>query len=261
MPINIPDSFESIGDAVVIGGTGGAGRTTFVSLNDTPSSYSGEAGKLAAVNVGETALEFINPPSGTFLGLTDVTSTTYTGQAGNLVVVNSGETGLEFAAGAATNEVLKQGLSGPEFGFIAGQTLGSIYFRSATVATRSIATAVGMESSAPLNFKASSSSVEIFAQVYCEVATGDTLYMGISDDSVTFSEVDATSATFQEVYDNGGSGSHPLTQVVTATWEVTGLTAGTPYTWYLGLRRVGSGSTNYQTGPGRPYFILKALAK
>ena len=261
MPINIPDSFDSIGDAVVIGGTGGAGRTTFVSLNDTPSSYTGEAGKLAAVNVGETALEFIDPPSGTFLGLTDVTNTTYTGQAGKLVVVNSGETGLEFAAGATANEVLKQGVSGPEFGFIPGQTLGSIYFRSATVATRTLTATVSMESGAALNFKASSSSVEIFAQAYCEVAAGDILYMGISDNSVTFSDVDATSATFQEVFENGGSGTHPLTQVITATWDVTGLTAGASYTWYLGLRRVGSGSSNYQTGPGRPYFILKALAK
>lgn len=262
MPIHIPDSFDSVGDAVVIGGTGGAGRTTFVSLNDTPSSYSGEAGQIVAVNSGETGLEFIAPPTGTstFTGLND-TPSSYSGEAGKLVVVNSGATGLEFAAGAAANEVMKQGVSGPEFGFIPGQTLGSKYFRSATTATRTLTTLTSMESGAPLNFKASSSSVEIFAQVYCEVATGDILYMGISDNSSTFSDVDATSATFQEVYGNGGSGSHPLTQVVTATWEVTGLTAGTAYTWYLGLRRVGGGSTNYQTGPGRPYFILKALAK
>lgn len=40
------------------------GNITFLSLSDTPSSYSGEAGKVAAVNATEDGLEFIPPPSG-----------------------------------------------------------------------------------------------------------------------------------------------------------------------------------------------------
>lgn len=40
------------------GGTGG-GSTSFLDLTDSPSSYSGQAGKLVSVNSGETALEFI----------------------------------------------------------------------------------------------------------------------------------------------------------------------------------------------------------
>jgi len=55
MPIFSPDIFDSIGDAIV---TGGTGVSTFVALNDTPSSYSGESLKFVRVNVGETALEF-----------------------------------------------------------------------------------------------------------------------------------------------------------------------------------------------------------
>ena len=37
---------------------------TFVSLTDTPASYSGAGGKMVAVNSGATALEFVDAPSG-----------------------------------------------------------------------------------------------------------------------------------------------------------------------------------------------------
>jgi pectate lyase len=37
---------------------GGSGSSTFTGLTDTPSSYTGEAGKVPVVNVGEDALEF-----------------------------------------------------------------------------------------------------------------------------------------------------------------------------------------------------------
>lgn len=37
---------------------------TFLGLTDTPASYSGDAAKVAAVNAGETALEFIVPTLG-----------------------------------------------------------------------------------------------------------------------------------------------------------------------------------------------------
>lgn len=42
----------------------GGGVTTFLGLTDTPSSYSGEAGKTLVVNGGETALEFSAAGSG-----------------------------------------------------------------------------------------------------------------------------------------------------------------------------------------------------
>jgi hypothetical protein len=53
------------------GGAGGSGITTFLGLTDTPSSYTGQSGKIPAVNVGETALEFITAGSG------DMTTTVY----------------------------------------------------------------------------------------------------------------------------------------------------------------------------------------
>jgi len=49
-------------DACVIAtwpqGSPGGGAGSFLDLSDTPSSYSGQAGKIAKVNSGETALEF-----------------------------------------------------------------------------------------------------------------------------------------------------------------------------------------------------------
>ena len=53
----------TINGLVQIGGGGGA--SDWLSLTDTPSSFSGEAGKLVAVNGGENALEFVaGNPSG-----------------------------------------------------------------------------------------------------------------------------------------------------------------------------------------------------
>lgn len=77
-----------------------AAASTFLDLSDAPSSYSGEQGKLVAVNSGETALEFIDPATvGTtdFTGLDD-TPGSYSGQAGQTLKVNAGETALEFTA-------------------------------------------------------------------------------------------------------------------------------------------------------------------
>ena len=42
----------------------GGGAPAFTGLTDTPSSYSGEGGKLVAVNSGASGLEFIDAPSG-----------------------------------------------------------------------------------------------------------------------------------------------------------------------------------------------------
>jgi len=53
---------------------GGGGATTFLGLTDTPASYAGQGGNVVAVNVGETALEFIAPGgTGTFTDAIDVT--------------------------------------------------------------------------------------------------------------------------------------------------------------------------------------------
>jgi hypothetical protein len=47
----------------IAGGGGSGGVSSFLGLDDTPSSYLGEAGKIYQVNVGETALETTDSPS------------------------------------------------------------------------------------------------------------------------------------------------------------------------------------------------------
>jgi hypothetical protein len=74
MPINSPDIFDSVGDAVVSGG--GAGVSTFVALNDTPANYTGSAGKLVAVNSTPDALEFIDNVNFFYAGMFDATGST-----------------------------------------------------------------------------------------------------------------------------------------------------------------------------------------
>jgi len=76
----------------------GGGASAFTDLTDAPSAYTGQAGKVVAVNSGETALEFIAGGGGAsaFTDLSDAPSA-YTSQGGKYVRVNTGETGLEFA--------------------------------------------------------------------------------------------------------------------------------------------------------------------
>lgn len=42
--------------------------SSFVDLDDAPSAYAGQGGKFVAVNVGQTALEFVAEPAGTPIG-------------------------------------------------------------------------------------------------------------------------------------------------------------------------------------------------
>ena len=58
MPINSPDIFDSIGDAVVTGG--GSGSETFVGLTDTPANYTSSADKIVVVNAGANGLSFVD---------------------------------------------------------------------------------------------------------------------------------------------------------------------------------------------------------
>jgi len=115
MPINSPDVFDSIGDAIL---ASGGGSSTFVGLNDTPASYSGSGGYLVAVNSGTSALEFIDPTTvgrSTFLGLND-TPSSYSGSASKAVVVNGGGTGLIFG------DTLKASIIGQTLQYVLSQT-------------------------------------------------------------------------------------------------------------------------------------------
>ncbi len=95
MPINSPDVFDSIGDAIL---DGDVGASTFVALNDTPSSYAGSGDYLVSVNSGASALTFIDPNTvgrSTFTALND-TPGSYSGSANKAISVNGGGTALIF---------------------------------------------------------------------------------------------------------------------------------------------------------------------
>jgi len=70
--------------------------SNFLDLSDTPSSYTGQAGKVAKVKSTEDGLEFGEAGVGAFLDLSD-TPSSYSGQGGKVVKVKSAEDGLEFA--------------------------------------------------------------------------------------------------------------------------------------------------------------------
>lgn len=73
----------------------------FLDLDDTPSSFSGQSGKVPAVNSTEDALEFVAAGASDFTSLTD-TPSNYTGSTGKMVVVNSSGTALEFTTAGST---------------------------------------------------------------------------------------------------------------------------------------------------------------
>ena len=109
------------------GYTGGA--SAFTDLSDAPAAYTGQAGKVVAVNSSETALEFIAGGGGGASAFTDLSDapSAYTSQGGKYVRVNVGETGLEFAT-------VSGGSAGPD---TLCTLLPSTYFPPATAyATR-----------------------------------------------------------------------------------------------------------------------------
>ena len=60
-PEEFTDSVHALTDHTGLPGVGGG---TFTELSDVPNEYTGQAGKVAAVNTTETGIEFITPSSG-----------------------------------------------------------------------------------------------------------------------------------------------------------------------------------------------------
>jgi hypothetical protein len=72
--------------------------TSFLGLSDTPTDYTGQAGKIATVNLAETGLDFEDAASGgvdTFLELTD-TPSSFSSKRRQNVKVNAAGDALEF---------------------------------------------------------------------------------------------------------------------------------------------------------------------
>ena len=100
------NAFTDAEKTKLAGITAGAGATTFVGLGDTPTNFTGAAGKTLKVNSSGNAVEFVTvtTPAGNFAGLTD-TPSSLSGQGGKTVKVNSGGTALEFVTVGASDVV------------------------------------------------------------------------------------------------------------------------------------------------------------
>ncbi|WP_337846259.1 hypothetical protein [Sphingomonas sp.] len=85
------------------GGGGGGGVSTFLALSDTPASYAGQAGKLARVNAGATAVEFAQA---VFSMLAEAPAGAFSLGANKMLVGNEAGTAFEWRTPPA-------GLSGP----------------------------------------------------------------------------------------------------------------------------------------------------
>jgi len=73
------------------------GVDNFISLLDTPSSYTGQAGKSLRVNLAENALEYYTPSEvGSNIAFLDLTDTPPTFTSNALLRVNSGGTAIEY---------------------------------------------------------------------------------------------------------------------------------------------------------------------
>lgn len=85
------------------GGGGGGGVSTFTALSDTPSSYSGQGGKLLRVNAGANGVEFAEA---LFTMLAEAPDGAFSLGANKMLVGNEAGTGFEWRTPPA-------GLSGP----------------------------------------------------------------------------------------------------------------------------------------------------
>jgi hypothetical protein len=97
-----------------------SGAQTFRELTDTPSSFAGHAGKVAAVNVGETALEFV-----AVAGTGTVTSVGLS-LPGIFSVTNSPVTTAGTLTGSLTNQNANLVFSGPSSGSPAAPTFRAL---------------------------------------------------------------------------------------------------------------------------------------
>ena len=122
--------------ASVLQGEAPVVNTTFISQGDTPSSYAGQAGKMAAVNEAEDALEFIDAPTSLPVG----------GTAGQVLTKNSatdGDAGWAAASGGTTMQIIDLTSATSDYLLGVGET-AKITYTSATSVPLHIATQEGL---------------------------------------------------------------------------------------------------------------------
>lgn len=122
--------------ASVLQGEAPVVNTTFIGQGDTPSSYAGQAGKMAAVNEAEDALEFIDAPTSLPAG----------GTAGQVLTKNSatdGDAGWAAASDGTTKQIIDLTSATSDYLLGVGET-AKITYTSATSVPLHIATQEGL---------------------------------------------------------------------------------------------------------------------
>lgn len=171
------------------------GTPTFLSLSDTPSSYSGQGGKGVRVKASADGLEFYTLTGGgiAFTDLSD-SPANYTGHGLKLVRVKSSADGVEFVS---VDNVLGFAKVTPEG--TAARTISSVDL-NAIIRTESVfATQITVPSHAndplPLNFtvhvrQAGDGNVEIVEDTDVVINTPSTLFLAGKHATVTLIKID-----------------------------------------------------------------------
>src|SRR5271166_2016050 len=123
---------------------GGPGATTFTTLTDVPTSYSGKANAVLQVNPAANGVQFTALTSLlSFVDLTD-SAGAYAGKCGQAVVVNLTENGLTYETLPSLGTILSLTTGDANAGFEAGNlvgwttTIGSSSYNSAVTAAGSV---------------------------------------------------------------------------------------------------------------------------
>tara|TARA_R100000781_G_scaffold114395_2_gene85083 strand:- start:317 stop:934 length:618 start_codon:yes stop_codon:yes gene_type:complete len=141
----------------------------------------------------------------------------------------------------------------------AGQVLGyTCLLNDAADSSYSVTTSFVTINNAIITFVAPpSGNVEIFASVFCKWTSNRWLQFGLSDNS-TYNTIDVTHEHFI------GEGDETDEMQINHRWVITGLTAGTSYTYYFGAKAEQASRVTLfwggdATGEYAP-FIMKATA-
>jgi hypothetical protein len=176
------------------------------------------------------------------------------GTAGAVLTTDGAGT-ASWVGGADPGLAFKTTASGTSFGYLNGQTIGQTLYRPAVpLVARSINTTLSVEGNTSVSFKPENTQVRIDLQMYVRCASGETISMALSNSSGAFSDVGTTETI---VYTNGSGGSHDLTSNIQVSFLVTGLTAGTAYTWYPAIKSSSTGSA-YLVGVTSPGITMEA---
>jgi hypothetical protein len=94
----------------------------------------------------------------------------------------------------------------------------------------------------------------ITGQVFVEADSGETISLALSTDGTTFADAGSTETV---VYENGTGGSHAMSTTLQFDFNVTGLTVGVSYEYFLALKSSSTTST-YSSGGTFPAIVLEA---